>query len=850
MALISETIPNLVNGVSQQPPTLRLASQAEMQENGYSSVVEGLKKRPPTQHIKKIISGTLADSKVHMINRDTTERYFVVVTQNSLRVFDLLGVEKTVATPDGVGYLNDAAPSSTFRLLTIQDHTFVVNTMKTVAMSPVLLAPAKAEALIYVKQGNYAINYVIKIEFDGTEYEVASFTTPDATIAQIKTDFIADALRDDLVESLQTAWAPSTAYTLNEIRTNGGMRFVVITAGTSAASGGPLVAGADVTDGTVHWKYIGSGDSFTVTLEGSTIYIRRDEATTMVVKASDSNGDKNMVLVQDKLQRFTDLPNVAPRDFTVKIQGDLTSEKDDYWVKFEPTNAATTFDRGVWKEARAPGMTYQFDATTMPHTLVRNADGTFTFAKATWGERVVGDTESSPDPSFVGLKLNDVYFFKNRLGFLADENYILSRAGGKYFDFFRSTVTTLLDDDPIDVAVSHTKVSKLRHAIQASKKLFLFADQTQFEVSSGSLLTPKTAGADVTTEFENSPLVRPVSAGKNVYFVVEKGAYSGVREFFVSDKTETADAANITAHVPAYIPSSVFKMTGATNEEVLALISKASGQRQFAWVYKYYWNDDQKLQSSWSRWNFGTGTVMLDAHFLDTDLWCLIQRTDGVYIEKISVEPFRQDPGFLYEILLDRKITDLHCTVVYDAVNDWTTWTLPYAENATLRIVTRQGGAEKLGVAYTYTRPSSTTIRVLGNKATQPVFIGTTYLWEYEFSEPVLKQSKGEGRGETPVTGGRLQIRRYRLANDRTGYFRVRVILTDGQTYVYTFAGRTLGAGGSPIGTNTLESGTFNFPVKSKSNRFRAILESDSFAPAHIQSAEWEALYVLRSSRA
>ena len=52
MSLISRTIPNFVNGVSQQPPSLRLESQGELQENGLSSVIKGLEKRPGFHHIK------------------------------------------------------------------------------------------------------------------------------------------------------------------------------------------------------------------------------------------------------------------------------------------------------------------------------------------------------------------------------------------------------------------------------------------------------------------------------------------------------------------------------------------------------------------------------------------------------------------------------------------------------------------------------------------------------------------------------------------------------------------------------------------------------------------------------
>ena len=75
MPLINRVIPNLVQGVSQQPEVLRLPSQASVQENGFSSVVEGLKKRPNTSHIAKISTSTLANAYVHAINRDASERY-------------------------------------------------------------------------------------------------------------------------------------------------------------------------------------------------------------------------------------------------------------------------------------------------------------------------------------------------------------------------------------------------------------------------------------------------------------------------------------------------------------------------------------------------------------------------------------------------------------------------------------------------------------------------------------------------------------------------------------------------------------------------------------------------------
>jgi hypothetical protein len=56
----------------------------------------------------------------------------------------------------------------------------------------------------------------------------------------------------DIVE-----WAPLTAYLQNDVRQNQGKEYVCITAGTSAASGGPVTTAADIPDGTAHWAYRG-----------------------------------------------------------------------------------------------------------------------------------------------------------------------------------------------------------------------------------------------------------------------------------------------------------------------------------------------------------------------------------------------------------------------------------------------------------------------------------------------------------------------------------------------------------------------------------------------------------------
>ncbi|MEE2186348.1 hypothetical protein, partial [Klebsiella pneumoniae] len=87
--------------------------------------------------------------------------------------------------------------------------------------------------------------------------------------------------------------------------------------------------------------------------------------------------------------------------------------------------------------------------------------------------------DTNPTPSIVDQSINDVFFFRNRLGFLAGENIVMSRTS-KYFSLFPASVANLSDDDPIDVAVSHNRISILKYAVPFSEELLLWSDQAQF----------------------------------------------------------------------------------------------------------------------------------------------------------------------------------------------------------------------------------------------------------------------------------------------------------------------------------------------------------------------------------
>ena len=127
-------------------------------------------------------------------------------------------------------------------------------------------------------------------------------------------------------------------------------------------------------------------------------------------------------------------------------------DADNYYVKFYADNG--TQGSGKWEECVRPNnfssgsdpMVKGLDPATMPHALVNNRNGTFSFKKLDettanaagndnyWKYREVGDDITNPFPSFKGLEIQNIFFHRNRLGLIANEQVVMSRPGD-YFNF-------------------------------------------------------------------------------------------------------------------------------------------------------------------------------------------------------------------------------------------------------------------------------------------------------------------------------------------------------------------------------------------------------------------------------
>ena len=757
MPLISGSVPSLINGVSQQPATLRMPTQGAKQVNGFSHVSRGLQKRPCTEHIAKIVginSSTSNDVFIHTIRRSEDEAYALIIKGGDnpsantnkgnaeMRLYDLTGFatgtpgSEVFIHPDtvpssgsGTGYSNgnitgngtiDVSYLSNFSgtnsfepnklgATTIADFTFLLNKTTKVKKKTNTTHPTRNyESLVHFRVGDYDADYKIKIiEYDidseGEADKDATFlTTIEATYAtpdnetRGRTHSNGQETKNlNNAEAVVVGNIAKTFHNGNLSHLHPGTMSATLTLSPSNTNcvsegsyTGPAISTAGLNGATTRANVAGYSNNNPWEVKynpgESIIYISNSQRP-FSVEFTDGKGDSYVVPINgsDEVPSFGKLPGSKHPDsdtgFVAKVSGDKDTGQDDYYVEWNGS---------VWKESARPKYPAvnakhcrkELDATTLPLRLFKAfgtvngvADSIYFILKTVpWEERTVGDDNINPFPSFANYDevdfpdglfvINDIFFHNNRLGFISDENVILSSAAN-YYQFFATTVLSVLDTGMIDVAVSNNQVAILKSAIPFQETLLLFSDLQQFKLSSDQFLTPTSVTVDVATNFETSTVAKPVPAGKTIFFPFLRGAYSGIREYFIEIASQTNDANEITSHVPELMEGTVAKLAVSSNEEVLCVLGNTD--RKKLYVYKYYYADKEKLQSSWSTWSFDGDIV--DMSFLGSVAFLLIRRGTQIYLEKmnLSVDNATNIMDDKIEVRLDRRVR-LQATLLSD----------------------------------------------------------------------------------------------------------------------------------------------------------------------------------------
>ena len=546
------------------------------------------------------------------------------------------------------------------------------------------------------------------------------------------------------------------------------------------------------------------------------------------IEVLDQFGGNAMEAFTDRIQSFDKLPPSEKQGRLVQIKGNLNDTTEDYWVEY---------DKGVWIETVGYDSGEELDPATMPHVLVRETNGTFTFKRHEYAPRSVGDDDTNPNPTFVGKTINSLFLFKGRLGFLSEENAIMS-AVGELENLYRTTVVQVFASDRIDVASITGRVNNLYHAAIFSDTLVLFSDSQQFKLTSENVLSPTSVGIVPSTKFACSPYTSPVASGPIVFFVTNGATNSTVRELYIDEELKTVDADEITVQIPSYIPNDVRTLAVSTYDDVMVCLSALEPSKMF--VYKWYTSGGQKVQTSWSHWDFGDDVTIMGCEFLEDFLYIVYKVGGQMYLDKMFLDTKPIDKA-----LLDHRIDETQMTLTYNATEKRTEITIPYSHPDTLEFFKMSNPkGQKMNV----TKVSNNTYHLEGTDATAwSINAGTKYTFLYEFSPQYIRENTPTG--EAAIQEGRVQLRYMSLIYMDTAFFKVQVTPENNQTFEHLFNARIFADGDNVTGLMPRDTGEYRFPVFSQNDKVKIQIINDSAFPCAFGSMEWTGMYVGKTRR-
>ena len=827
--VVSQSIPNFLNGISQQTPTQRGINQGELQLNLQNNIVDGLSKRPSLDYITTLDATNVFPNttKFWSIQRDENNQYIVAFYNGGVKVWDLEGNSKPVTITSGASYLTSTNPRQDFKLVNIADYSFIVNKSKTVLADTTTSAARNEEFYINCVATNFGNEYTIRLKHPSMSYSLeVRLQMPTGSSAAHDTVYrdtkhVADML---FYGTSSQYWDSSSSAAFKVVRLDTGAT-VSTTQGLS--------------------NYSGFTTYFDFQLLNSVIYGEpKDNNANYEIETGDGAGNSSFYAIRDEISDFTKLPYHALANSKIKIIGAEGDTISDYWVEFKTD--------GVWEETIAPATSLGLNNSTMPHALINNNDGTFTFKQLDWTDRKSGDGISNANPSFVNKKINNLTFYKNRLGILSGENLIFTE-NADFFNFFATTVTQTLDTDPIDIAASGTQVNTLKNSVSFNESLLLFSDTAQYKLgAAGSdAVTPTTAILNEVSSFEHDDNIRPVSAGKFAYFAQSRNNNTAIREYFADDNTLTNDGLDITVSVQDLLPTNVYQLISNTTEDTLIALAADTADAQVApyvsgsavtatnantmYIYKYFFDRGEKVQTAWSKWSF-TGLKILGAVSTDSFVYLLANENTDLKLFKIDLRNLK-DTTIGFSVYLDLKKL---VTGTYDAGTNLTTVTSPYGVKTGLIAVDAANGNN-----YSLTNTTGSNYTLEGNHTS--VYIGVPFSSQYRMSTQYVRESSG--RGLVAITSGRYQIRNITLNYENSGYFQVDVTPKGRNVSTSFMNGYIIGTATSKVGVPAINSGTLRVPVSARNTDFTFDIKSTSHLPMYIASAEVEGYYHNRSTR-
>ena len=513
------------------------------------------------------------------------------------------------------------------------------------------------------------------------------------------------------------------------------------------------------------------------------------------------------------------------------------------------------FGEGVWEECAGPDLEVKFDVDTMPIKMTRVLPGTFAinggsatsypngafrFAYPEWDDRNVGDDITNPKPSFVGNKINKIFFYRNRIGLLSEENVILSRTND-FHNFWAKTAFTIANADPIDLQSSSLYPTELFDAIEVNAGLLIFSASQQFLLKTDeSQLTPETAIIAYLSSYAFNEKTQPFTLGTTAGWLNSVAKRTRFHEMASIQRNAEPQVLEQTKPISKLFPDDITLIAESTENQMVLF---ASENKNEVWGYKFYNQGQNRIQSAWFRWTL-PGTVVY--HTMLDDLYHVVLKNSSTYslqtfdIKKATDTLLIGTAPDEHLIHLDTKSVISSGSLGYSETTNRTGFTKPtgYDNSGQLAVYCHTSG-DNLG-RYALASVVGSNIEFEGDWTGQDIILG--YQYEYEVELPTIYIQQASEKSVTSETRGSLVIHRVNFSFGSVGLIDVTLKRKGRPDYSKSYSSTewdSYSSNSSTIVTDYIHT----IPVYERNTNLSLHLKSTHPAPATLHSMTWEGDY-------
>ena len=582
----------------------------------------------------------------------------------------------------------------------------------------------------------------------------------------------------------------------------------------------------------------------TGTIIGTGMYLSSSSAFNVEVVEDDL-----MRVMQSSVNDVTRLPNQCKHGYIVKVSNSRMSEEDDYYVRFDGENNRD--GSGSWSECAKPGIPKTL--TNMPLVIQRTAlanqgtsteIATFTIRQFTYADRLIGDEQTNPLPSFVGQRINKVLFFRNRLAFLSGSNVITARPGSiGEPDFFAESALTVSASDPIDISSASTFPSELFDGIAINAGLVVFSTNQQFLLASDdTVLNPDTAKLRSISTFNYNKDIAPISLGTTLGYVDNSGKFSRFNEMANISREGQPTVVEVSKIVPTLLPKDIDLLTNSRENSII-LYAKSGAADSLVYGYKYLNVGDKRQQAAWFKWKLNRPILY---HFIIDDEYYYLDA--DYYLQKIRLVQTTEDPSIVQDNVDFLLHVDNHTTVSGGSFNSATNLTTfsgvswlntVTTPNYELVVIDTNTASTRVG-RYAKATVSGTSFTLPGNWSGVTLTIG--YIYDYEVQFPTFYPMKMAGDKPESDVNSSLVLHRIKLHFGKIGLYETTLKRVGKNDYTEVYESTELDeydASDAPY----LEEFIKTVPVYEKNTNVEIILKSTHPAPATLRALSWEGDY-------